>query len=294
MAEEKAKHTNEETSNADKKLIPPTVEDNKIVETVDDKKKAEDSAKDEQKENVETIPNTTEKKRSAAYWANWISIAAIAVNIVLILITIRLYTQAVAQSNAAMNAANAAIESNRINREAMTTNNGFYDRTLQLQEETSKSSDSVNKKTIELAEQSLQSQMRYTSIADSNFNISRKYAARSDSNYIKSINVASNSMDISKESLKKIQQNFETENKAIIFMKTFDADSIKANKFTPIKIKLQNFGKSPTILTEVLREIVLDTGIVLSNEKFRYPIRGYSFINLFMSENGMFEFSNSS
>ncbi len=204
MAEQDAKNPNEDEKKVEQSpIVTPEIKE--PVKPIEEKPNTNDTKNDDTKEKGEAVPETTKAKRSAAYFANWLTALGITVNVILIFFTIRLYREAVSQSQAATDAANAAIESNRIARETMETNNTFSQRNIAMQEADAKSGDTINKKTIEVAQQSLQAQIN---------------------------------------SLKETQRQFDTENMPYLECKEFTFLTFEPNKPPKIAFQIINFGKT--------------------------------------------------
>jgi len=178
---------------------------------------------------------------------------------------------ALTESKRANNISNAALENSRINDSLAMERQKVIDDIENKRDERNRAKDSI---TIDLAKQSLTTQ--------------RFYAERSDSNFIKSIRVATDALDVSKESIERIQKNFDRENRAIMFISQFRADTLKLGSRTTFNIEFKNFGKSPTILTEVAIAITLDTSFIVKEEKFKYTLNDITYVNLFLPVNGAF------
>jgi len=213
--------------------------------------------------------------------ANKISAFGIVISIIVAIFTYLLFQKtieanktshdALTQSTRANDIAEQALRDSRINDSLTNERQKAIDAFENNRDLRNRIKDSI---TIGLAQQSLETQKFYTE--------------RSDSNFIKSIRVATSALDVSKESIERIQNNFERENRAIMFISQFKADILKLGSRTTFNIEFKNFGKSPTILTDVAIAITLDTSYIVKDEKFKYTLNDITYVNLFLPVNGAF------
>ena len=227
--------------------------------------------------------HTYNRKENKGSDIKWTDKAGVAVQAFSIIITLFLFREVIRQNKIAERstvlADSSAMQAKR-SADAAQRSVDYADSAFKLAQLTFNSSDSTSKITLELSKRSLQAQMKYSNISESNFLMTAKYAARADSNYLKSIGIASNSLDISKESIKLVQKNFEIENKPYILFNNIKLDSIGIDRPQQITVFIKNFGKIPALILYTKTGIMLDTS--LDPKTLNYDKENVGYFNIFI------------
>lgn len=279
MSEENKNAARDESENPP---IPPSASTEYVEEPDDNIGNTEEQTESGKQKNKKTKDFIIKDPHKTANKIGWISLFVNGgISLALAIVTYLLFLKtveanktsqdALAESKRANDISKATLEDSRMKDSASAERQKIIDAFELGKEERNRTKDSI---TIGLAQQSLESQ--------------RFYAQRSDSNFIKSIRIATNALDVSKESIEKIQKNFERENRAIMFVSQFRADTFKLGSKINFFVEFKNFGKSPTILIEVAISITLDTSFFVKEDKFKYTTKDITYVNLFLPVNGVF------
>ncbi|HEY4831956.1 MAG TPA: hypothetical protein VIH61_05280 [Waddliaceae bacterium] len=245
---------------------------------------------EQEKSNPQSLANRQAKAQERA---NDIYRKSLYVNTFIFLATLGIFWFTIRSANAAKEAADAAkgavdqykrandfTESNA--KSAESTNRIFLDRATKSADAAKESADALAK-ADSTAERNYK--LAYTayesSILDAKkrFKIDSSNLAIGDSNYIKSVDVATKTMEITKS-------NFETANKSYIFLINAKIDSLGINRPEQITIQVENFGKMPAqiLMTKTGSSLDADdTSLSLD-----YPQQNIRSENFFLPPNATF------
>jgi len=208
------------------------------------------------------IEKSRESKDRPAIIANLISVIGLIVNIVLAGFTYMLFQKTVEAnktSSASLSEARNAVK-------AAENANAISQLNYELAAQSSLSSDATSKANFQLAKRALDAQILYSK--------------RADSNYLKSINVATDALDVSKSNLERTQKFFEIENKAYLLLSNVKMDSFIVDKRQQITINVKNYGKLPVLIEYSLTGFLFDTAANI--KKLQYPPENIKYHNFYL------------
>lgn len=287
MAEDEINKNQEDTSNSNIPVSPINDVDSNIESNTPTTQEKKESDNQKEKEcykaiQVETIENYKWTR------VEKITLLGVVVNglmflgtVVAIIITINANTSADKNFNKTLEATKKLVQANSVlaNATKGLLNNSNINTRI------SDSALNSQIKAINYFKQTADASIKSASISDSGFKLTKTFALKSDSNYLKSIKIASNSIDISLQNLKLYKNNFEAENKPYIYFSEVKLDTIKINSPIIIVISFQNFGKAPSFLETITQSFDIKDTEPKWFKDFRYFENNSEDVNVFFPQN---------